>query len=383
MDLLLTITIAHALAAPCGLAVISPPGGGLGVSAGDQDLPRDALVEQSLDGDCAEGLPVLVRALPDQHRRSGRAWVGLGESACVPPEALRPMTGDLWMARVPPPVDGAPPAHQPPGLVLGPIVGCSTEEVRFGPAATSRARALPVTRIGNLRPISEAQLAAVHAVQAATMQHVGPVGVEELSWSFGGRVSLPWRWLDAAELGQEHLHEELLTEDQQERALTARGPADTWLHFTGSDPPRSDIWGTPEALIALVQLAADWRAHCTALPEVAPESCPLQIGDMAYYDDRRPDPLGHKDHFAGNCVDLRLFRDDGSRYEAWWNRPDDRPGRGTAYSATLTAAFIELALARPDVDRVLFNDPDVPGATPARGHDDHLHLCFVPAPERP
>ncbi len=376
-----------ALAAPCGLAVVVPAAGALQAPSSGGLVPRDTLVEHVLAEDCTEGMGVRLRALPDVYRAPADRELALGATTCIDPALLARPDADHWLAVASP---GLPPGAGPdPGLLLGPLVGCDAETVRFGASAFTAPRALPLAAVGNLRPLSAATLAALHGVQAAAMARVGPVDLASLSWSFGGRVRLPLVALDPDERAAEHRREALLTADQQSRALTHRGPgaAPAWLHFTGTDPLESDAWGTPAAVSALIALAADWRDHCAARaaadPALDPAACVLQVGDLAYYDDRRPDPLGHKDHFAGNCVDLRLFRSDASRYEAWWNRPDDRPGRPAAYSRSLTAAFVDLALARDDVDQVLFNDPAVAAATPARGHDDHLHLCFRPpaAPE--
>ena len=106
----------------------------------------------------------------------------------------------------------------------------------------------------------------------------------------------------------------------------------------------------------------------------------VQFGDLAWYSDKRPDPLGHKAHFEGNCVDIRLFRDDGSRYEAWWNREDDRQEASGGYSRGLTTSFLEYAYANHKPTKVYFNDPEVhaavPGVEAQPGHDDHIHLCF-------
>ena len=85
-------------------------------------------------------------------------------------------------------------------------------------------------------------------------------------------------------------------------------------------------------------------------------------------------------------MDIRLFRRDGSRYEAYWNRPDDRPGWAKGYDAGLTKAFLQFANETIDIDTLYFNDPAliaaVPGLEARRGHDDHIHLC-VRAPETP
>ena len=81
-------------------------------------------------------------------------------------------------------------------------------------------------------------------------------------------------------------------------------------------------------------------------------------------------------------MDLRLFRNDGSRYEAWYNRPDDRPGfeETSPYSALLTGAFLKMAIEKQGATGVLFNDPEVIANVgnmgTAKGHDDHAHLCF-------
>ena len=94
----------------------------------------------------------------------------------------------------------------------------------------------------------------------------------------------------------------------------------------GSDARFSDVWAEPDFIDRLVDLAESWQNWCVGNQIAQREHCTLQIGDLAWYNDRQPDPLGHKDHFSGRCVDLRLFRNDGSRYEAYWNRPDDRVG---------------------------------------------------------
>jgi hypothetical protein len=91
--------------------------------------------------------------------------------------------------------------------------------------------------------------------------------------------------------------------------------------------------------------------------------------------------LGHTTHHEGTCVDIRLFRSDGSRYEAYWNRPDDRPGHSDGYDPQLTAAFLNFATETVAIDKLFFNDPSViaqvPGLEARSGHDDHIHLCVV------
>ncbi len=76
---------------------------------------------------------------------------------------------------------------------------------------------------------------------------------------------------------------------------------------------------------------------------------------------------------------MRLFRSDGSRYEAFWNKPDDRLGQATAYDQALTGAFLRYANETIDIQTLFFNDPVLIAATPGlearKGHDDHIHLC--------
>jgi hypothetical protein len=160
-----------------------------------------------------------------------------------------------------------------------------------------------------------------------------------------------------------------------------RGPAGLYTHFWGADAPFSDLWGPPDVIASWLRLFADWATHCAStLHPADPTRCTPQVGDLGWFGPARPDPLGHKDHIDGRCLDLRLFRVDGSRYEAFWDRPDDRPGRGTAYDGPTTRAFVAFAAARPEVGPVFFNDPAAAGAQALPGHDDHIHLCVRAAP---
>jgi len=228
------------------------------------------------------------------------------------------------------------------------------------------------------------------AIEKAYIDRFGSKEAAVVQVNRWGRVSLPLvKELSPAERAAEMEREHLRTPKQQERATDAIGPSrdgvPVYTHFLGSDEPGSDRWGTPETILKLLALFDGWAEHCrNALPqtisEARPETCTVQVGDLGWYKDTTPDPLGHTDHHRGTCTDLRLFRDDASKYEAWWNRPDERPEATGGYSRALTGAFLSFAVQyhRPSV--LYFNDPaliaTVPGLAAAPGHDDHIHLCF-------
>lgn len=223
------------------------------------------------------------------------------------------------------------------------------------------------------------------AVRTALEARLGPQPELSVEANAHGRVQLPLAERYTAErLAEEWTREGLDTPARREKAEVGRGPGQLWTHFLGSDVAGTDCWADPAFLVAFVHLAADWQAHCTGELGGQPDHCALMVGDIAYTHEVRPDPLGHRDHYRGDCVDLRLWRTDGSRYEAFWNRADDRPGRGLAYDAATTRAFVTFAAARPETRTLLFNDPEAQGASPARGHDDHIHLCLgAPAATSP
>lgn len=228
------------------------------------------------------------------------------------------------------------------------------------------------------------------AIYQAYVRHFGSSQSVQVKVNEWGRVALPLvRELSQPERAAEMRREHLLTSKQQERATDAIGPirhgAPVYTHFLGSDEPGSDRWGTRDTILKLLALFDGWAEHCrTALPsiisEARPETCTVQVGDLGWYNDTTPDPLGHTDHHRGTCTDLRLFRNDGSRYEAWWNQPDERPEAKGGYSRALTGAFLTFAAQHHKPSVLYFNDPalvaTVPGLVASPGHDDHIHLCF-------
>ena len=309
---------------------VVPTGRELGLQMGAHWLPRDSMVSASA-GVC------------DAQERS-----------------VKVVTVDPW--------------YRVPGVTVVPpgTVGCVAADSLTG------AKSAP----GD--PVMEAQ------VRAAYVERFGPIEETAIKSTPWGRIALPMAHeFSAAELQDEIKREKLQTPKQRERAVVAMGPEidghAVYAHFLGSDAPRSDRWGRPDTVIRLMDLSLAWAKHCrsvlpASIPEAGPETCLVQYGDLAWYNDRRPDPLGHRDHYAGTCVDIRLFRTKPSRYEAWWNRPDDRPGASGGYSQALTAAFLAFAVQTAEPTVIHFNDPavqeNVPFVTPARGHDDHVHMCF-------
>jgi len=367
----LVSAVALAASGGCPLAVVRPPGEGVALAVGDRDLPRDSLVRASPSMRCAAGQGAQVVSVVPWTRRPGRPAVTAGARLCLPAEAMAPL--DLLALDVPAPPGDAPAPGLPPGTAIDLTAAgdCSARGVR-----DAEGRWFDDAQLVGAVPSTPARRATAASVRAALEPRVGPLPPGAVWVNAWGRVALPMATeLDRGARAALAAAEGLDTPTRQEKVTEAWGPGDAWSHFLGSDAQGSDRWGTPAFVVALGTLAADWRDRCATLPAVEPDHCLLQVGDLSWYRAATPDPLGHRDHAAGDCVDLRLFRDDGSRYEAFWDRPDDRPGRGHRYHASLTAAFVAFALARPETRRLLLNDPAA-GGEPARGHDDHIHLCL-------
>jgi hypothetical protein len=218
----------------------------------------------------------------------------------------------------------------------------------------------------------------------------GPLPKGEPRATDWGFVALPFaRTLGQSDLEARDHKEKLVSQDERARGVFQVGPGDppVYVHALGDDDPDSDIWGRPELVSTILELAHSWYQRCTTVeapalkmkPDVALRSCTLQVNDLAWYNDRSPDPLGHSSHGSGRCVDVRPFRDDGSWYESNWRRRDDRRGKGQHYSRALTLRFLSFAIGEYHFTNVIFNDPYIRRRLKPvhrlRNHDDHMHLC--------
>lgn len=298
---------------------------------GEAWVPAASLVRPVAD--CEGGRLVELVSPVWQYQKAGREPAAVGARACLPSEALGDLEGHRFL-------------DQNTGAVHDCCACASAPE----------------------RPVSPEQFGRIERVAAAYEVLWGPVNRAWIRVTEWGKVGLPLDWHDPETIRHEELREGLVSEEQKEKAVVAHGG--NYLHFLGSDAPYSDIWGTEAFILELMRLSAAWETVCPA--EGA--ACTVQFGDISYYNTERPDPLGHADHWPGTCVDIRLFRSDGSRYEAWWNQPDDREGSWTGYDQATTLAFTAFLRARDPV-KLFFNDPTDEQSDRWRGHDDHIHYC--------
>ena len=353
-------------AVPCAAERVVPLDGGVVVSLDEGDLPRGSLVLRSEAATCAVGTWVEVVAV-DPWYRGRRERVPVGLQTCVRTEELQAIEASaaVVMGDLP----GAPSVAPLPWGTLLPVSCPEEREAEV---------------LAGSRRISTSELAAVDRVRGVYEQHFGPLARHQVGWTDWGYVSLPLvHFLSDAEREAAMQSEELHTEEQREKATSALGDtAESYTHFLGADPRLTDLWAEPDTVIALLELIAAWRERCPGLAEARWDTCTVQVGDLAFYGPHRPDPLGHRTHYRGECVDLRLFRQDGSRYESYWNRADDREGFVRGYSLELNSAFVELAVAQARGAPVYFNDPAVlaavEGLQAERRHDDHIHWCAPP-----
>ncbi len=348
----------------CDFALLTPPAhviaATLATSAGERNVPRGSLLRRS-PAPC-DGVAVEVLSTAGWYTVPNPA--APGDRGCVAAPALRPLGAEAFVA-----------LRDAPGLVAGELLAaaptCEASTVRFDD------RAVPLPSLAALRAITPESLARVESVRSTYTALFGPIGLHQTPWADEGYVGLPLPDVyDTARVEAEVAREGLDTPARREKVLVAAGPG--YAHFWGADAAWSDIWARPETIIAVLRTAAGWAKAC-ADAGGSEAQCRLQIGDLAWYDDVKPDPLGHKDHREGRCVDLRLFRTDGSAYEAWWNRPDDRSG-AAAYDAVRTTAFLRWTAENVGITEGFFNDPAVlaavPWLKPLAGHDDHVHVCL-------
>jgi hypothetical protein len=388
----LSLAVAGPAAAqsPCPLWEIRPAGDVIAVDFGEHLLPRASLV-QSMQGMLCidEKVAVRVRSVHHWYRVPDGDPPDLGAVGCIDKRMLHPVSG-MQLVGIGLPMEGS---SVESGLELGQyttsrigVPTCGEQDVPMRPAMSP----MPLESLAHTRAVDRSQVVTIRAMGGQTTPYRVPGQTPIQTFSDWGFVSMPVvQELSEDERQQVWQDEDLLTEKQREKATVAIGARTTLGHviytrFLGSDARRSDRWGTPHTVRKLVDLAARWYTFCSEqLPSTVPSannvSCTIQFGDLAWYNSRQPDPLGHTTHHDGTCVDIRLFRSDGSRYEAYWNRPDDRPGWVSAYDPALTRAFLHFANENLALDALYFNDPalieSVPGLEARKGHDDHIHLC--------
>lgn len=95
-----------------------------------------------------------------------------------------------------------------------------------------------------------------------------------------------------------------------------------------------------------------------------PQYTPLTVGNISLDQGQKFDP--HHDHRDGLGIDVRPARNDGSTGAVTWQSP--------LYDRAATQRLVDAFRATGQVSKIYFNDPNIRGVTPARGHDNHMHI---------
>ena len=129
------------------------------------------------------------------------------------------------------------------------------------------------------------------------------------------------------------------------------------------NPPGYHRYGLREVIRAIEAIATEWHRRHGQGPR-------LGIGDISLLGGG-PTPR-HGAHQRGLEVDIRLPRSDGRELGVTFNDPN--------YSRSLTQELVDVINRNPilRVRVILFNDPGVSGVRAYPGHNDHLHVGFLP-----
>lgn len=108
---------------------------------------------------------------------------------------------------------------------------------------------------------------------------------------------------------------------------------------------------------------------------------PFNVGNISKSDGSTFD--GHTGHRDGANIDMRPVRADGKNLPISYGQP--------GYDREATQKLVDTLRATGGVEAVLFNDPEIKGATldkpgrgePSRIHDNHMHVRVNPNWRRP
>jgi penicillin-insensitive murein endopeptidase len=97
---------------------------------------------------------------------------------------------------------------------------------------------------------------------------------------------------------------------------------------------------------------------------------PMGVGDLSLQDGSKYGGHGLY-HQNGLAFDARPVRSDGHAGRVNIHDP--------AYDRQATQRLVDTLRATGGVDKIFFNDPEIKGVAPWKGHDDHLHVQVNPS----
>ncbi|HEY8224577.1 MAG TPA: M15 family metallopeptidase [Pyrinomonadaceae bacterium] len=159
-----------------------------------------------------------------------------------------------------------------------------------------------------------------------------------------------------------------LTYPQVNSQLPSSGPGFYSYYATDArgrldSPPGYHRYALQEVVRALLSIASEWqRLH--------PRGPRIGFGDLSLLGGG-PTPR-HGAHQRGLEADIRPLRTDGREQPATYKDP--------TYSRVLTQQLVDVIRRNSAlrVRTILFNDAGVRGVTSYAGHDNHLHVGFMP-----
>lgn len=170
----------------------------------------------------------------------------------------------------------------------------------------------------------------------------------------------------------------------------------SYVHYKGGDPLHSDSWGHPDTICELISIAREWHQFCQNKLGKSKKQCTMQIGDISFITPGKmqsgKDPLYHKHHNDGTCVDMRPLRVD----DAWIGTTINYDTLG--HDSNLNKAFIDFVSERNaspiyygdqkilsrnskatrDCDMTNPNNDLDKGVLGCPGHMNHIHFCLKP-----
>lgn len=217
-----------------------------------------------------------------------------------------------------------------------------------------------------IRPVKKDELDQYeNMVKFMNENHGTTLSLDQLEFNDWGKAKLPLDNLETANIS-----------DSSINAVRKNGK---FVYYKNSDAPNIDNWGNPTTICSLYNLTDKFFEKCKETPGRSDEQCMARVGDMSFITPvnkhnpgggwKNKDPLDHKSHHTGNCIDLRPFRndDDFGRLEHTYS----------TYDREITQEFVNMA-KKFGANNILFNDSKIKGAARAGGHDNHLHICFPP-----